>query len=115
VEVGEGHLDGAVVEVGQALALLAVGLVDGLLDRGDGFVVGQDAGDGEEAGLHDGVDAPPHARVLGHPVGVDHPQLEAALADAGLHGGRQAGPHRSAGSGVLSRKTPPGAAWASRS
>ena len=45
------------------LALAAVGLFDRLLDAGDGLVLRQDAGDGEEAGLHHGVDAPAHAGV----------------------------------------------------
>jgi hypothetical protein len=40
------------------LAALAVGLLDGLLD-GSMASRGQHAADGEEAGLHDGVDAVP--------------------------------------------------------
>jgi hypothetical protein len=32
----------------------------------NGFVARQDAGDGEEAGLHDGVDAPAHVGFERH-------------------------------------------------
>ena len=39
------------------LAALAIGLVDGLLDLRDRLLARQHAADGEEAGLHDGVDA----------------------------------------------------------
>ena len=42
---------------------------------------GQDAGDGEEAGLHDRVDADAHAGVLGHLVGVDHVELQLLVDD----------------------------------
>ena len=42
-----------------SLALLAVGLLDRLLDLRDRLLARQDAGEREEAGLHDGVDAPP--------------------------------------------------------
>ena len=80
-----------VVAVQQALALLAVGLFDRLLDVGDGLVPRQDAGDGEEAGLHDGVDAPAHAGALGDAVGID--DVEGAgpcrsVAAAGCAAGR---------------------------
>ncbi len=94
VEVGEGHIDGTVVEVSETLALLAVGLVHRFLDGGDGLLARQDARNGEEASLHDGVDAPPHACVLGHFIGVDDPQLESLFEHPGAHGGGQTGPHR---------------------
>jgi hypothetical protein len=44
-----------------SFALFAIRLLDGLLDLGDGLIARQYAGDGEEAGLHDGVDARAHA------------------------------------------------------
>jgi hypothetical protein len=48
------------------LALAAVGLLDGVFDLLDGFLARQHAGQGEEAGLHDRVDARAHAGGLGH-------------------------------------------------
>jgi hypothetical protein len=57
VQVGEGFVDGGEVLLDDLVALLAVGLLDGVLDLAIASSLGQDAGDGEEAGLHDGVDA----------------------------------------------------------
>src|SRR6266480_1641645 len=54
-----------------SLAAVAIGLFDSLLDGGDRVGGRQDAADGEEAGLHDGVDAAPHACVASYSVGVD--------------------------------------------
>ena len=71
VEVGEGLVHGGEVPPHDLGALLAVGLLEALLDLRDGLVAGQHAGDGEEAGLHDRVDAAAHAGLPGHRVGVD--------------------------------------------
>ena len=71
----------AIVLLDDGFTALAVGLLDGFLDLGDGFVARQDAGDGEEAGLHDGVDAAAHAGLLGNIVGVDDVELEFLLDD----------------------------------
>jgi hypothetical protein len=76
VQVGQGCVHRGVVQLDDLFALHAVGLLDRLLDLGDGLVARQHAGDREEAGLHDGVDAPAHPGVAGHAVGVDHVDLE---------------------------------------
>ena len=55
----------------------------------DGLVVGQDVGQGEEAGLHDGVDALTHAGGLGHLAGVDGIDLQLLVDDVLLHRARQ--------------------------
>jgi hypothetical protein len=51
---------------------------------GNRLVARQDAGDGEEAGLHDGVDAPAHAGLFGHVVGVDDVEAQFLLDDVAL-------------------------------
>ena len=84
VEVGQGLVHGVEVLLDDRITLLAVGLLDGLLDLGDGLLAGQHAGDGEEAGLHDGVDAHAHAGVLGHFVGIDDVELELLAGDGFL-------------------------------
>ena len=61
------------------LALLAVGLLDGVFDLVDGLLARQHAGEGEEAGLHDGVDARAHAGGLGDREGVNDVELELLL------------------------------------
>jgi hypothetical protein len=53
------------------LASLAVGLGDSSLDGGNGFVARQDIAEHEETGLHDGVDASPHAHLFGDFVAID--------------------------------------------
>ena len=74
-------------------AALDIGLFDRALDRGDGFVAGQDAADGKETRLHDGVDAPAHAGLLGDFVSVNHVELEFLFDDLLLHRARQVIPH----------------------
>jgi hypothetical protein len=58
-----------------SLTTLAISLLNGLLDLRDGFVARQDAANGEEAGLHDGVDARAHSGFASHLVAVDHIKL----------------------------------------
>jgi hypothetical protein len=110
----EGRIDGGVVAVQQLLALLAVGLLHRLLDLRDGLVLRQDAGDGEEAGLHDGVDAPAHAGLLGDAVGVDTKNLSPLSMICCCTFGRSS-QTSSGGVGELSRKVPPALALASMS
>ena len=91
--VGDGHpmqprqggVDGGEVTLQQPLTLAAIGLLHRLLDAGDGLVPLQDAGDGEKGGLHDGVDAPPHAGATGDAVGVDDVQAQPLVDDLALH------------------------------
>ena len=85
IEVLEGVVHRGEILLYHGLAALAVGLLDGVLDGVDGFVARQHAADGEEAGLHDGVDAPAHAGVLGHLVAIDHVELEFLVDDLLLH------------------------------
>jgi hypothetical protein len=63
--MGQCVIDGGEVAAYHLVPLLAVGLLDRFLDLGDGFLARQDAGDGKEAGLHDGVDPPAHAGLPG--------------------------------------------------
>ena len=94
VQVGERlvhHLEVAAHHLGAALA---VGLLDRLLDLRDRLLARQHAGDGEEAGLHDGVDAPAHARPLGQLEGVDGEEADLLLDHLLLHLARQVVPHR---------------------
>jgi hypothetical protein len=77
VQPASGLVDGSVVQFGDPPPLATVGLFHGMLDRSNRFVLRQDAGDGEEAGLHDGVDAPPHAGFERDLIGVDDPEPDA--------------------------------------
>ncbi len=65
-----------------------------MLDGGDRLVARQHAGDGEEAGLQDGIDARAEAEVLRHLAGVDDVELQLAVDDAFLDRQRQVVPHR---------------------
>ncbi len=75
-QVRDGGVDGGEVLGHNRFTTLAVGLLDGLLDLLDGFVARQHAADGEEAGLHDGVDARAHAGFAANLVAVDHIELD---------------------------------------
>ena len=85
-QVGERLVHRGDVLLHHLLALAAVGLLDGVFDLLDGLLARQHAGQGEEAGLHDGVDARAHAGGLGDREGVDHVELQ-LLLDQGLLGG----------------------------
>ncbi len=69
-------VNGLVALFDDRFAFLGVGLLDRLLDLSDGVFARQHAGKGEEAGLHDGVDATAHAGCFGHIVGVDGVNLQ---------------------------------------
>jgi hypothetical protein len=75
------------------LALPGVALARGLFDRLDCLLSRENAGDGEEAGLHDGVYLPGHAALPGYPVGVNHVEAEAFLDDFPLDVGEQTVPY----------------------
>ena len=94
MEVCERAVDGGEVLLDDFLAALAVGFLDGFLDRGDGLVFGQDAADGEEAGLHDRIDPHAHARFLGHVVGVNDVKFDLLVDDLPLNLFRQMVPRR---------------------
>ena len=85
LEARGGPVDGVPVHLDDLLALAAVGLLDGLLHQGDGLVLGQDAGELEEAGLHDRVDAQAQAELAGHLQGVDGVDLDLLVDDRPLH------------------------------
>ena len=74
--MSEGRVDGGEVLGDHGFAALAIGLLDGFLDLLDGFIAGQHAADGEEAGLHDGVDAGAHAGFAGYGVAIDDIELD---------------------------------------
>ncbi len=75
-------------------ALDPVRLLDRATDLRDRLLAREDPGDGEEAGLHDGVGVRAHARLARHLRRVDDPEREVLLDDRGLHLLGQLGPHR---------------------
>jgi len=93
VEVAQGGVHGGEVLLHDAGAALAVGLLDGVLDGFDGFLARQHTADGEETGLHDGVDAATHAGFLGHLVTVDDVKLQLLVDDLLLNQAGQVVPN----------------------
>ena len=88
-ETGERIVDRFEVLAHDLLALLAVGFLDGLLDFLDGLFLGHHSGQGEEAGLHHGVDAVAHAAFTRDRVGVDDMERHAFLDEGLLDDARQ--------------------------
>ena len=84
VQMFEGAIDSGEVLLDNSVTLLTVGLLNGFLDLFNGFVTRQNAGDGEEAGLHDGVDAAAHAGLLGNGESVDRVELQLLFNDGFL-------------------------------
>ena len=72
---------GGKVLLHHGFATPAVGLLNGVLDGGNGFVAWQHSADGKEAGLHHGVDAAAHAGGVCHLDGVDHEEAQFLLDD----------------------------------
>ena len=108
-QAGEGGVDGGVVHLHDLLALAGVGLGDRFLDVGDGLFLWEDAGEGEEAGLENGVGAAAHAGGLGDAVGVDHQQADLFCYDGLFPHTREFFP---AGRGVVGRVEQQGGAGA---
>ena len=87
------------------LAALAVGFLNGLFDRFNGIFTRQNSADGEEAGLHDGVDAIAHAGIARHFVAVDHKKSQVFLDDLILDLAWKMIPHFAGAKGSSSAET----------
>ena len=70
------QVDGGEVAIDDSLAALRVRLLHEALDAGDRVGRGQHAGEVEETGLHDRVDAVAHANFFGNGERIDHPQID---------------------------------------
>ena len=92
VEVGQRVIDRGEVAPHHLLALLAVGLLDRLLDLRDRLLARQHAGDREEAVCMIVLMRPPMPVSLGHLQGVDHVELQLLLDELLLHLARQVVP-----------------------
>ncbi len=86
-------IDGREVLLENRLASFAVGLVNRVLDLLNRLVTRQDTRQGEEASLHDRVDAASHPRVGRHLDAVYHVELEPFVDDLLLRLLRQLVPH----------------------
>ncbi len=89
VQVFQGVIDRGQVHLDDRFTFAAVGLADRLLDLLDRLIARQHAGDGEEADLHDRVDAAAHPGVARHSVGVDHVEFQLFVDDLLLDRARQ--------------------------
>jgi hypothetical protein len=85
VEIGQGLVYQFAVPSHHLRPALAVRLFDELLDVRHCLLLRQDAGDAEEARLHDSVDAPPHPRMLCEAIGVNGEEPDALLDYLLLH------------------------------
>ena len=93
MQILQGRIDGGEVLADNRLAALAIGLLDSVFDGGDGFFTRQNAADGEEAGLHNRIDAAAHASLARNIDGVDHVEAELLFEDGFLRGARQIVPN----------------------
>src|SRR5262249_43183496 len=105
VGMAEGFVYRRVVLLDHGFTALAVGLLYGVLDGGDGLFAGQHAADGEETGLHDGVDAAAHARGFGDFVTIDDVEFQLFVDDLLLHLARQFVPDVGGSEGAVEQKS----------
>ena len=78
-----------IVHVDDLITFLAVGFLDRVLDRLDRLFLGQDAGDMEEGGLHDHVDASAKSDGLAELDRIDDPEFGLFVDQLLLDCGRQ--------------------------
>ena len=109
VQMRQRRVDRGAVLLDHGRPGLAIGRFDRLPDMGQRVLARQDAGDGEEAGLHDGVDAHPETRRARDFVGVDDEDARALFEQrAFAPRARRCCQTVSGPCVVLSRNTPPG-------
>ena len=89
METGETGVHGSPVHLDDVLALLAVGLLDGLLQILFGIFHGNDLREREERGLHDHVDPVAQTDLDAQVGSVDGVELDVVLGDVLLHGSGQ--------------------------
>ena len=88
-QTGDRDIDRIPVLLHDGVALLAVGLLGIRLHVLVSLLVGDDVGQLEERGLHDGVDAVAHANLRRQIDRVDGVELDMLLGELLLHGSRQ--------------------------
>ena len=81
LQLGNGAVNSNVVHTNDLVTLFAVRLLDGGLEGVDRLVLRQHAGDGEEAGLHDRIDACAETQLMGEGDRVDHVELDLLVDD----------------------------------
>ena len=93
----QGAIDGLKILADHGFALAGIGFADRLLDMVDCGVAWQHAGNGEEAGLQDGVDAGAETGIAGDLRRVDDEEAQDRARICSCAGGAEAGvPHLSA-------------------
>src|SRR5205823_1482880 len=78
-------IDGLEVVLDHGLTTLAIGLLDALFDLSNRLLLRQNAADGEETGLHHGVDASTHPNTAGYLVGVNYVEMQPFVENLLLH------------------------------
>ena len=72
----EGRVHRREIFAHHAFAAFTVGLLDSMLDRGDGVFAREHAADSKKARLHDGVDALAHTGLAGYLITIDNVELQ---------------------------------------
>ena len=108
VEGRERAVDGRLVPFHHLFALFAVALLDRLLDAFEGLGQRQHAAEGEEADLHDGVDASAEAGSAGDGTGVNRVEPQLLRDDLLLRFRGEAVPERRDIAGGVKQKHPAG-------
>ena len=104
VQMSDRRIHGGKVFLNDGIAALSVGFLNGALDGGDRFLARQHAADGEEAGLHDGVDAAAHSRLPRDRISVDHVKFQFLFQNLLLHFARQMVPDLIGGEGRIQQE-----------
>ncbi len=105
VQMRQRVVHGLQIHLDDFIALLAVGFLDGILDRVNRLVLRQHAGQREETDLHDGVDASAHAAVARDLGGVNDVEFRLLREQGLLHRRWQRGPNLVFANTACSAKT----------
>src|SRR6202140_2587041 len=92
-QMRQGLVDRVKIPFEDGFTAVAISLFNSLLDGRDRVGGRQDAANGEEAGLHDGVDAAAHAGLAGYGVGINDENTQMFLDDLLLEFPGQVIPH----------------------
>ena len=76
MQMTERGIHGRVILLHHRITAAAIRFFNRLLDCVDRFLFGKHSADGEEAGLHDRIDAAAHARIAPHGIAVDHVEFQ---------------------------------------
>src|SRR6516164_6662047 len=93
MEKTKGRVHRREIFANNTFAAIAVGLLDSMLDRGNGVFAREHAADSKKASLHDGVDTLAHTGLPRDFITIDNVELQLLINNLPLYGTREVVPN----------------------